>query len=145
MATVKDILAGKGTQVFTISSDAAVLDGARLMNEHKIGGLVVLDDGKVAGMFTERDILQRVVAEERDPANVKVAEVMSTRITTCRMDTTIDEARVLMRNRRVRHLPVIDTRKNLLGLVSIGDLNAYLLVEEQKANHFLQEYLYGRA
>lgn len=145
MATVKDILAGKGTQVLSISPKATVMDAARLMNEHKIGGLVVLRDGKAAGMFTERDILQRVVAEELDPAKTAVKDVMSTRITTCRIETTIDEARVLMRNRRVRHLPVVDAQKKLLGLVSIGDLNAYLLVEEQKANHFLQEYLYGRA
>jgi CBS domain-containing protein len=144
MSAIKEILARKGTGVFTISPTATVLDAALLMNEHKIGGLVVVEDGKVIGMFTERDILQRIVAAKADPEQVRVADVMTTKITTCPMQTTIDQARMLMMKRRVRHLPIVTADRRLEGLISIGDVNAYQLDEEIKVNHALQQYLYER-
>src|SRR5437763_11687513 len=107
MATIREILAKKGTQVFTIGKHATVLDGALLMNEHRIGALVVVEDGQVVGMFTERDVLQRVVAEQRDPVRTLVAEVMTTEVFCCTPDTPIDEARGAMKNRRIRHLPPV--------------------------------------
>src|SRR3979411_946385 len=77
MPTINEILQRKGSQVFTIGKGATVLEAAILMNEHKVGGLVVIEDGRVAGMFTERDVLRRVVGEQRDPARTTVAEVMT--------------------------------------------------------------------
>src|SRR5436305_968659 len=68
MATVREILERKGSQVFTIGKDATVLEAALVMNQHKIGSLVVLEGDQVVGMFTERDVLRRVVGERRDPA-----------------------------------------------------------------------------
>ena len=115
------------------------------MNEHKIGGLPVIEEGKVIGMFTERDILTRIVAAKRDPEKVTIAEVMTKLIATAPYDITIDDARRVMMERRVRHLPIIDDERHLLGLISIGDLNAHMLEAEKKANQFLQEYIYGRA
>ncbi len=145
MAAVKDILAQKGSEVITVGPSATVLYAALLMNEHKIGGLPVIEEGKVVGMFTERDILTRIVAAKRDPEKVNVAEVMTKLIATAPFEITIDEARRVMMERRVRHLPIIDDERHLLGLISIGDLNAHMLEAEKKANHFLQEYIYGRA
>ena len=145
MAAIKDILAQKGTEVLTIGPSATAYDAALLMNEHKIGGLPVVEDGRVVGMFTERHILTRIVAERRDQAKTKVASVMTEMIATAPIDITIDDARRIMMTRRVRHLPIIDEDRRLLGMISIGDLNAHMLQEEKKANHFLQEYLYGRA
>src|SRR5262249_29447615 len=93
MATVRDILGQKGsTRVHTVSKTATVLEGTYLMNDHKIGSLVVLEDGEVVGMFTERDILRRVVGEQRDPARTLVGEVMTTEVFCCTPQTTIDEA-----------------------------------------------------
>jgi CBS domain-containing protein len=144
MATVRDILARKGAQVFTIGKHASVLDAALLMNEHRIGSLVALDDGRVIGMFTERDVLQRVVAGQRDPARTLVAEVMTTEVACCTIDTDLAEARGAMKNRRIRHLPVVDGDQKLLGMVSIGDLNAFEASDAEHTIHLLQEYLYGR-
>lgn len=143
MPTVKDILADKGSQVITIGEDATALEAALLMNEHKIGGLPVVRDGKVVGMFTERDILQRIVAEQREPSKTKVAEVMTSNITICGIETTIDEARRLMMKKRIRHLPIVDDDRKLLGLVSIGDMNAHQMADKEKTVEALQEYLYG--
>src|SRR5262245_24443076 len=108
MATVNDILADKGSQVFTTGKSATVLEAALVMNEHRIGALVVLEDGRVAGMFTERDVLRRVVAERRDPVATPVAEVMTHEVVVCTPATPLEEARGVMKNRRIRHLPVVD-------------------------------------
>ena len=145
MATVRDILAGKGSShVQTVGPDATVMDAATLMNDHKIGGLVVLDRGRVAGMFTERDVLTRIVGERRDAATTKVHEVMTTQVVCCRPETTVEEIRGAMLHRRIRHLPVVDDEGKLLGLISIGDVNALQATHQEQTIHLLHEYLYGR-
>ena len=144
MATARDILAGKGAHVWTIGKGATVLQAALLMNEHKIGALVVLEQDQIAGMFTERDVLRRVVAEQRDPARTPVAEVMTDEVICGTFETSIEEARGAMKNRRIRHLPLVDDDRRLLGLISIGDLNAYQADGQEQTIHMLHEYLYGR-
>jgi CBS domain-containing protein len=114
------------------------------MNEHKIGSLVVLEAGQVVGMFTERDVLRRVVGEQRDPARTRVGEVMTTEVVCCTPETTIDEARGAMKNRRIRHLPLVDGDRRLQGLISIGDLNAYQASDHEQTIYWLHEYIYGR-
>jgi CBS domain-containing protein len=97
----------------------------------------------VSGIFSERDVLRRVVAERRDPAAVRVREVMTQEVICCRPDTDVNEARSVFRNRRIRHLPVVDREEKLLGLVSIGDLNAFDAVVQESTIHLLHEYIYG--
>jgi CBS domain-containing protein len=144
MSTVRDILAVKGTHVLSIGKDATVLDAAYLMNEHKVGALVVLHDGFVVGMFTERDVLRRVVGEHRDPVTTHVHEVMTTEVVCCTRDTPLDEARGAMKTRRIRHLPVCDGDRHVEGLISIGDLNAHQASDQEHTIYLMQEYLYGR-
>ena len=144
MATVREILANKGPQVWTVGKEATVLQAALLMNEHKIGALVVTEGGRVVGMFTERDVLRRVVGEQRDPSATPVAEVMTAEVLCCTPQTSIEEARNAMRERRVRHLPVADGEGRLLGLISIGDLNAFHQDGQEQTIFLLQEYMYGR-
>jgi CBS domain-containing protein len=144
MARVRDILERKGTQVQTVGKDATVLQAALLMNEHHIGSLVVLDDDRVVGIFTERDVLRRIVAERRDPATTRVAEVMTTDVYCCTPQTSLDEARAAIRDRRVRHLPVCGEGGRLAGLVSIGDLNAWQAADQEQTIFLMSEYLYGR-
>jgi CBS domain-containing protein len=144
MATVREILTNKGTHVLTIGTGATVQQAATVMNEHKIGALVVLDQERVVGMFTERDILRRVVGEDREPARTTVGEVMTTEVACCWPETSIEEARAAMRDRRIRHLPVLDPEGRLRGLISIGDLNAYQAASQEQTIYLLHEYLYGR-
>lgn len=145
MATVKDLLAIKGSRVLSIHPEATALEAAQLMNEHKIGALLVMDEDRIVGMFTERDILHRIVAEERSPSHTHVAEVMTTEVVCCKPQTSIEEARGAMKNRRIRHLPVVDDAGRLLGLISIGDLNAYESHNHEVTIHILEEYIHGRA
>lgn len=143
MAAVKDILEGKGSQVLSISKTATVMDAALLMNEHKVGALVVIEHKKVIGIFTERDVLQRVVAVGEDPATTHIEQVMTTKLTYINPNTSLDDTRSIFKTKRIRHLPVIDDSGKLVGVISIGDLNAYDASSQESTIHFLHEYLYG--
>jgi CBS domain-containing protein len=146
MPSVMDILADKGMDVYSISPTASVLDATHAMNNKKIGALVVKDGGgRVMGIFTERDVLRRVIAEEKAPSAVRVGDVMTRDVVCCGPEADIDEASRIMRDRRVRHLPVCDGDGTLLGVISIGDLNAYHASTQEAQIHFLNEYVYGRA
>jgi CBS domain-containing protein len=148
MATIADILAKKGSRVYCADPTATVLKATQLMNRHKIGALVVTtgdtDCARVVGMFTERDVLTRIVGEQRDPSDTFVEEVMSTNVAFCRPDTEIDEVGAIMRERRIRHLPVCDESGELRGLISIGDINAWHADGQATVIYHLHEYIHGR-
>src|SRR3972149_6975190 len=113
MATVKDLLAGKGSGVLTIGRGGAGLGGATGVDDHKGGAVVVAEEARIVGMFTERDVLRRVVGERRDPAATAVGEVMTVEVACCTPETTVEEARGAMKNRRIRHLPVVNEEGRL--------------------------------
>jgi CBS domain-containing protein len=92
------------------------------MNDHKIGSVVVTKEGRMVGILTERDILTRIVAKQRCPVSTKASEVMTRSVLTCRPTTRLNEARKVMRDKHIRHLPVMD-QDRLVGMISIGDLN----------------------
>jgi CBS domain-containing protein len=143
MATVQELLSVKGSHVLSIGPSASVLDAALVMNEHKTGSLVVIEGTTVHGIITERDILRKVVGERRDAGQTPVREVMTADVICCRLHTTIEEARGVMKNRRIRHLPVVDDGGRLCGLISIGDLNAHETSSQEMTIHLLKEYIYG--
>jgi CBS domain-containing protein len=144
MSNVQEILATKGDKLVTVGSDATVLNAAIVMNEHRIGSVLVVDQGRIVGMFTERDVLQRIVPQQRNPATTLVADVMSTEVVCCTLETSVEEARAAMKNRRIRRLPVVDSGR-VVGLITIGDLNAFEAVGNERSIHLLQEYIHGRA
>lgn len=142
MATLRDILARKGGAVIAVRPADTVLHAATLMNEAGIGGLLVLDAaGEPVGIFTERDVLRRVVAQGRNPAATSVAEVMSTPVTTCEPELSIEDGAALMTERRIRHLPVREAGR-LTGVVTIGDLMAYQVSEQRATIAQMTNYLY---
>ena len=145
MAVVNDILAQKGSRVVvTVAKGETVLRAAQVMNEHRIGALVVLEGDQIAGMFTERDVLRRVVGEERAPAATRVEEVMTAEVACCTPQTPVEEARAAMKNQRIRHLPVVGDNGSLQGVISIGDVNAHETADHQQTIFLMREYLYGR-
>jgi CBS domain-containing protein len=143
MATVRDILAVKGRNLITISPEATVFEAAVLMTERRIGSLLVVDEGRLVGMLTERDFLNRVVAEQRDAQTTRVGELMECDVVCCRPYTDIEEAKSVMKNRRIRRLPVMNDEDELVGLISIGDLNAYETDSHERTIYLLQEYIHG--
>jgi CBS domain-containing protein len=142
MATVRDLLRRKHGDVVTVAGTTTVLDASTLMVERGIGGVVVCDGDRVAGIFTERDVLRRVVAVGRDPARTLVQEVMTTPVLTVARDTPLEACRATMTARRIRHLPVVDAT-GLVGLVSSGDVLAYEVDEGQATIHQLESYVYS--
>jgi CBS domain-containing protein len=145
MPTVHDVLMAKGSTVHTIRGDVSVLEATQLMNRHQIGALVVTDgDDHVMGMFTERDVLRRIVAEQRNPAGTPVSAVMTRRVVCCHADDDLNRARAIMAERRVRHLPVTDSDERLLGLISIGDLNAWSIQDGEITIAYMKDYIHGR-
>ncbi|MCA9281686.1 MAG: CBS domain-containing protein [Phycisphaeraceae bacterium] len=126
MPTIDHLLSRKPAdrqRVVTISKNATALEAARVMNDHHIGALVVTDDDHtVAGIFTERDLLTRIVSAQRAPEKTRVADVMTTNVVVCSPETRCDDVRHIMREKRIRHIPVTEGRR-LMGMISIGDLN----------------------
>jgi CBS domain-containing protein len=143
MDLVREVLAGKSRPLITTTPDATIYHAAVLMSEHKIGCLLVMHEGRLAGILSERDILLRVVATERDASATSVADVMTGDVLCCRPHTPLEEARSVMKNRRVRHLPVLSEGGELLGMISIGDLNAYQVDAQERTICQLHEYIYG--
>jgi CBS domain-containing protein len=141
MPSVRDILATKGTDVATIEPDKSILDAVALMNDRRIGALIVVEDERVVGIFTERDLLTRIVGQ-RDPAATLVREVMTTKLAVCTRDTGIESCRTAMSRHKIRHLPVIEDGK-LVGLISSGDILARELEAQAETIKFLHEYMTG--
>ncbi|MCB9855983.1 MAG: CBS domain-containing protein [Phycisphaerales bacterium] len=143
MSTVRNILAGKGNDVATIAHDKTALEAAKIMHDSHIGSVLVMRDGKIAGIFTERDLMNRIVAEERDATVTRVVDVMTERITCCSPDTTLDACRSAMTKHRMRHLPVLDDDGNLVGIISSGDIMARELKDTEDTLRYLHEYIAG--
>lgn len=141
MVTVKEILENKGSDVVTMVAEESVLNAARLMNERSIGGVVVLDAGQMVGIFTERDILRRVVAEQLDPAGTTLRQVMTAPVITCRPEATLEQCVALITDRRVRHLPVLG-EQGLCGIVTSGDILAHQVRDQQDTIQFLNSYVF---
>ena len=142
MSNVATILAKKGSEVASVRENASVLDAARLMRDRKIGSVVVLRDEAVVGIFTERDMLYRVVAEMKDLIETSVGDVMTSPITSCSPMTSLSECAELMTSRRKRHIPVLESGK-LVGIVTSGDIMAHKVSNLEETNIFLQEYMHG--
>ena len=119
--TLREILAEKGSGVLTVACEATVLDAVNVMNEHRIGAVLVLKGERPVGIFSERDVLQRVVVPGLDPTATPVTSVMTGDVLTVPSTVSVEEAMAIVTETRCRHLPVMDG-ETLLGLVSAGDL-----------------------
>ena len=143
-STAMNLLATKNASVvFTCSKDATVQEAAKLMSMRRVGALVVTDGGQaLQGIFSERDVMMRVVAEGRDAARTRVGEVMTTEVITISPETSIEDVEAIMRRHRVRHLPIVGDR-GLVGLVSIGDVLVHHAESRKEMVEQLTEYVTG--
>jgi len=145
MSSVQEILVGKNSQVHTICESEKVIDAVMKMNRFRIGSLAVNQvDGSFGGIITERDILQWVGSSPDDLGRTGVQEIMTHKVIVCTPSTSLNEVRSIMKNHRIRHLPVVDDDGQLVGIISIGDINAYLIDEDEVTIQYLHDYIYGR-
>ena len=143
MKTVAEILRAKADQtVYSIAPAASVFDAVKLMAEKNVGALLVLEDDRIVGMFTERDYARKLVLLARASKDTPLREIMTTSVMYVSPDQTSEECMVLMTENRVRHLPVISGGK-LAGLISIGDLVKDIISEQKFIIEQLQHYISG--
>ncbi len=131
MLTVEDILLVKGPDVMVATSTTTVLEASRQMAEANVSSVVIEDSAGANGIFTERDLLNRVVAAGLDPAATPLSEVMSSPVATCNMSTTACDAFDSMFERHMRHLVVVEEDGGLVGLIGVRDVLAALLREDE--------------
>lgn len=145
METVADLLAAKPSHIVATSPTASVRQATWLMNDHSIGSLLVTASDRLVGIFTERDVLRRVVAEGRSPEATPVCDVMTRDVVCCSPDASIEEVAELMRRRRIRHVPIVNGDESVVGVVSIGDINAHRFATCATELVQVQAYIMGRA
>ena len=137
---VKEILDSKGHEFWSVSPDTNVYEALRLMAEKEVGSALVVENGKVRGIVTERDYARKVVLEGKASPDTPVTEIMTTHVLCTRPEQTIEEAMALMTDKRVRHLPVMADGE-IVGVVSIGDLVKAVISEQQFLIKQLESYI----
>ena len=139
---VSALLQDKGKNVYGVSRDVSVREAVREMNEKGVGALLVFEHEEPVGIFTERDVLTRVVDMERDPSKVLVDEVMTAELIVVEPSARVEEAMAIMTETRCRHLPVVDDGK-VIGLVSIGDVTRWASKNYESIIRSYEEYITG--
>lgn len=142
MSIVRDVLNVKGRQVEHIRPDATVLEALKQMADRNIGALVVLDEGTLIGIVSERDYARKVVLKGRTSPTTSVREIMSAKVICTSPCQSVEECLAIMTARAVRHLPVLE-HKAVVGLVSIGDLVKCIIADQTFVIHQLEQYIQG--
>jgi CBS domain-containing protein len=141
MKTVRQLLQLKGGAVHSVTPQTMVFGALKLMAEKNIGAVLVVADGKVAGIMTERDYARKVILHGKSSHDMPVREIMSDKVVTVQPEQTVEDCMALMTGRRIRHLPVMDGEK-LVGLLSIGDLVKEVIAEQEQTIKQLESYIH---
>ena len=142
MKTVSDILQTKGREVFTITPQTIVFDALKMMADKNVGALVVMDGAKVTGILSERDYARKVILHGRSSRELETREIMSTNVFFVSPEQNIEDCMALFTNKRVRHLPVLQTDE-LIGIISIGDVVKAVIAEQESTIKHLENYITG--
>lgn len=141
-AAITAILDRKGSNVYSVSPSVTVCDAVAEMNRQRVGSVLVLEGGRLVGIFTERDVLRRVVGAGVDPRTTKIAEVMTRDVITITPETTIEETMRIFTEKRCRHLPVCENDR-LVGTISIGDITRWMSDAHRFEAEHLKNYIAG--
>jgi len=142
MGAVSNLLDSKGRDVLTVGPETTVRDAIKKMEDISAGTALVMDGGEVVGIISERDVIRKVVLLDKSIDAVKVKEIMTTNLTSITQETSLDDCMQLITEKRIRHLPVI-CGGNLCGIISIGDVVKYLIVEKDFKIKNLETYISG--
>jgi CBS domain-containing protein len=139
MAKIRELLNDR--PIFQVEADQSVLEVVHYMVDHNIGAVPVLRGGELVGVFSERDLMKRVVAGARSPGSTKVSEVMTPRPHSVSVDETIENCMFLMREHSFRHLPVVEGRQ-LKGFLSLRDLLLHNLSQKDSESRMMSDYIH---
>lgn len=142
MKSLKQLLAVKGTQVHSIGPDAKVIEALQLMAQKDIGALIVLENGRIVGILSERDYARKVILHGRSSQDVPVREIMTTDVITVDPAQSVEQCMALVTQKRFRHLPVCEGER-LIGIVSIGDLVKEVIAEQEQTIRQLESYIHS--
>ena len=143
MTIVAQVIKNKAVQsIFTISPNATVLEAIKIMADKGVGALVVAEDEKVVGIFSERDYTRKIALMERSSNNTLVSDIMTSKVISVSLNNTVEECLNLMTDRHLRHLPVLENEK-LVGFISIGDLVKAAKEDQRVLIEQLQQYISG--
>jgi CBS domain-containing protein len=143
MATVSQMLMGKGSEVYTITPEATVFDALGLMAEKDIGALVVMDGDEIAGIFSERDYARKIVLLGKTSRETPVRDIMTPEVICVTPSQSADKCMAIMTDKRIRHLPVLDGDGRLAGVISIGDVVKAIISEQQVMINHLEDYIHS--
>ena len=142
MRRVRDILAVKGRDVWSIGPNASVYDAMKLMADKEIGALLVMEGTTLAGILSERDYARKIILQGRSSLTTEVREIMTSRVVCAGPERSIEECMALMTDKRIRHLPVVEAGQ-VCGMISIGDLVKAIIAEQQFIIQQLERYITG--
>ena len=128
--TVKQILERKGYHVWSIDPETSILGALQFMAEKNIGAVMVVQDGELVGVFSERDYARKVVVKGRNERDTLVKDVMTRKVIGVDLDQKIEDCLALMTGKFIRHLPVVDDDRGIVGVISIGDVVKELIIEQ---------------
>ncbi len=141
MTTARHLLDRKGRAIFSVGPDDPVLEAIRLMADHHVGALLVMQADDLVGIVSERDYARKVILKGRSSADTPVAQIMSAPVITVTPANSVQECMQLMTSRRLRHLPVVDGGK-VVGMISIGDLVKAVMEEQKQTIEQLESYIH---
>lgn len=142
MITVKDILRAKGGDIISVTPDVTVYEALKVMADKNVGALVVLDGEAVAGILSERDYARKVILHGKSSKDLRVGEIMTTRVYYMSPEQGVHECMARMTDKRVRHLPVLEGGR-LVGIISIGDVVKAIIADHESTIKLLEEYITG--
>ena len=143
-ATVRTLLKQKSGEIWTIAPEACVYEAIKLMAEKRIGSVLVMEEGRLVGILSERDYARKVVLQDKSSKTTAVREIMTAPVMSVSMDNTVGECMRIITEKRIRHLPVIE-EDAVAGIVSIGDLVNWVITEQQQTIRHLEAYITGVA
>jgi CBS domain-containing protein len=143
MKTLRQLLADKQQMLTVVSPKDTVFHALKLMADHNVGAVLVLDGEQLVGMLSERDYARKVVLQGKTSKDASVQDIMSDKVLYVGLDRSIDECMAIMSEKRFRHLPVLDEAQQVVGIVSIGDLVKETICEQQFIIDQLENYING--
>ena len=137
---VKDILKAKGNISLSVAPDTLIFDALYLMSEKNVGALLVMENEKLVGIFSERDYARKIILKGRNSLNTEVREIMTEDVFTVTPEETIDQCMILMSGKRIRHLPVVQGSE-VVGVISIGDVVKFIIEEQETVIEHFKLYI----